>query len=147
MRCTTEPEYIQNDYLSIIALLNVENLLYSRKEDRNKMGRAYARFKVQNSDHLTKLAILGGYVSAKNRNEFCKEYCINKRAVEKVIAVREQLRLILEQIKDKRKVRTTDSGEDKKSKYGYKKINLQKTNLGELLKNVEGSHELDKENL
>jgi hypothetical protein len=108
LKCTTEPEYIQNDYLSIIALLNVENLLYSRKEDRNKMGRAYARFKVQNSDHLTKLAILGGYVSAKNRNEFCKEYCINKRAVEKVIAVREQLRLILEQIKDKRKLRTVN---------------------------------------
>ena len=67
------------------------------------MGKAYQRFKVHNSDHLTKLAILGGYVSAKNRNDFCKEYCINKRAVEKVIAIREQLRLIFQQIKAKRK--------------------------------------------
>lgn len=146
IKSSDEPDYIQKDFLSIIALMNVENLLFTKKIDKNKMGKAYARFQVKNSDHLTKLQMLSGYVSARNRNEFCKEYCVNKRAIEKVIAIREQLRLILEQIKEKRKHKATDKTGSKYN-YTYKKINMQKTNMNELQKNVDGSHDLDRDNL
>lgn len=151
LKCLSENDTIQQDFLSIIALLNVENQLYTKKEDRNKIGRAFNRFKMSNSDHLTKLALLSGYVSAKNRNEFCKEYCVNKRAIEKVVAIREQLRQILNEIKQRRL--STKKGANNNLEGGglekpaYKKINQSNMNFGELLKNIEGSHDFDQENL
>ena len=98
-----EPEYsCSHAILDIIAILSIENLFYFPKDLKNNLMKIITKFKMTNSDHLTKANIFHKYISAKNKSSFCKENFINKKSIKKAVMVREQLVDYLLQIHKKR---------------------------------------------
>ena len=89
--------------LSIIALLNTENLFYVPKDEKNKFEETMKKFKYPNSDHLTKLNMLNKYLVSKNRKDFCKQNYLNKKSLKKTLLIRAQLAEYLESIVEQRK--------------------------------------------
>jgi len=98
-----EPEYACcHAILDIISILSIENLFYFPKELKNNLLKILSKYKITNSDHLTKANIFNKYISAKNKSSFCKENFINKKSIKKAILIREQLVDYLLQIQKKR---------------------------------------------
>lgn len=98
-----EAEYdCSNVILDVIAILSVENLFYFPKELKNNLMKIILKYKIGNSDHLTKANIFHKYLNAKNKTSFCKENFINKKSIKKAVLIREQLVDYLRQIQKKR---------------------------------------------
>lgn len=98
-----EPEYgCSNMILDVISILSVENLFYFPKELKNNLMKIILKYKIGNSDHLTKANIFHKYLNAKNKTSFCKENFINKKSIKKAVLIREQLADYLAQIQKKR---------------------------------------------
>lgn len=124
-----EPEYgCPNAILDIISILSIENLFYFPKELKNNLVKIITKYKVTNSDHLTKANIFHRYISAKNKSSFCKENFINKKSIKKAILIREQLVDYLVQILKKRGKQTPNV--DLESK------NLEEMPLDKILKSL-----------
>jgi HrpA-like RNA helicase len=95
-----ENETIQNDVVTIVAILSAENFFLSLGREKNqKEGDNRKRFVVANSDHLTKLNIFYKYCEAKNKKEFCQIFGLRKKTLENCLMIREQLYEILQRIK------------------------------------------------
>ena len=89
--------------LSIVALINTENLFYVPKDEKTNFEQMLKKFKYPNSDHLTKLNILNKYLVSKNRKDFCKQNYINKKSIQRTLQIREQLAEYLTAILQRRK--------------------------------------------
>ena len=98
-----EPEYeCPTAILDIIAILSIENLFYFPKELKNNLIKIITKYKIVNSDHLTKANIFHQYLNAKNKSSFCKENFINKKSIKNALMIRDQLVDYLLQIQKKR---------------------------------------------
>jgi len=98
-----EPEYdCPTAILDIIAILSIENLFYFPKDLKNNLIKIVSKFKMVNSDHLTKANIFHQFIHAKNKASFCKENFINKKSIKKAVMVRDQLVDYILQIQKKR---------------------------------------------
>lgn len=94
-----EEENVQNDVLSVIALLNTDNIILKRQiMDRGFEKDFIKRFLVKDSDHLTKLKILYSYVDSKNKKAFCKTYFLRKKSLDTCLLIRNQLEMIFKKI-------------------------------------------------
>lgn len=77
--------------LSVVSILQIESLFYFPKEQKHNLYSILQKFKIGDSDHLTKANILQQYFATKNKKSFCKENCLNKKNLEKALLIREQL--------------------------------------------------------
>ena len=64
--------------LSLIAILSVENMFYFNKNEKNNLLKILLKFKIENSDHLTKVNVFHSYMLTKNKKSFCKVIQIQK---------------------------------------------------------------------
>jgi HrpA-like RNA helicase len=90
---------LAEDVISIVALMNGENIFSSQSLGSKSRKYLINKFGVSGSDHITQLKVLFGYIKAKNKKEFCNVFGINKRGIDNVILVRYQLLEIFERIK------------------------------------------------
>lgn len=130
---------IREDMISIISILSIDSLVYVPKnQSMTKTAAQVNKYKVPNSDHLTKLSLFQSYVAAKNKAEFCHQLNVNRRNINKAVAVRSQLKSILEEIISRRK------GEVHKLTGDYvAKVNLRNMDVVELMKGIPEKHDLD----
>lgn len=63
-------------------MLEIDNLFYS-PEGGNMGNRIMSKFKVANSDHLTKAFILKKFEESHNKKSFCKENHLNMKQLRK----------------------------------------------------------------
>ena len=136
--CIDCPLLIREDMLSIISILNIENLIFiPRNVSQGKLVSQVNRYKIPNSDHLTKLNLFQSYLASKNKHEFCTQMNVNRRNINKVVAIRQQLKGILEEIICKRK------GQDRSLGAYVTKVNLRNVDIQELMKELPEKHDLD----
>ncbi|KAF0682717.1 Aste57867_25168 [Aphanomyces stellatus] len=88
-----------NDALSIVAMLSVESIFYSPRENKDKAAASRASFVSSDGDQLVLLNVYNAYAhcSVKQRFKWCKDHFINMRAMQRVESVREQLVRYLKQ--------------------------------------------------
>lgn len=130
---------IREDMISIISILSIDSLVYVPKnQSLTKTAAQVNKYKIPNSDHLTKLSLFQSYVAAKNKSEFCNQLNVNRRNINKAVAIRSQLKGILEEIISRRK------GEVHKLTGEYvAKVNLRNMDVLELMKAIPEKHDLD----
>lgn len=139
LECLDCPYIIKEDMITIISILSIENLVYIPKNQSSTKTLAQVnKYKVNNSDHLTKLSLFQSYVAAKNKAEFCNQLNVNRRNINKVVAIRQQLKGILEEISNRRKGNPFRVGED-----FTPKVNLRNMDVMELIKDIPEKHDLD----
>ncbi|KAM3141652.1 hypothetical protein pb186bvf_006257 [Paramecium bursaria] len=87
--------------LNVVSILQVDNLFYfgpDRQGNQNGQ-KMLQRFKLQNSDHLTKAAILKKYQETQNKKSFCKENFLNQKSLKKAIDIKQQLKEYIDKLK------------------------------------------------
>ena len=154
MNLRNESEQIQNDVISVVALMNSENIYSAQSIQSTQRKYLFQKFSVKNSDHLTKLKILYGYIKARNKREFCRVFGLSKRGLDNVILVRYQLLNILKRIiskeksvglynKSSLKKRSYQGFNSKKSRIFSLKKNKKDLNIIEVLKETIVNEEFD----
>lgn len=136
-----ENETIQNDIVTIIAILNAENFFLSLgREKGQREGENRKRFVISNSDHLTKLNIFYKYCEAKNKKEFCQIFGLRKKTLENCLMIREQLNEILQRIKAR--MEGPNSQEERRPYVVAKNISILKA-----LENVKINYSFDRDKI
>lgn len=95
----SEPETLQRDVVTIIAIINSDGFYEPvGKEFGRREAEHRRQFTVPNSDHLTKLAVFYKFVEAQNKREFCKHFGLKRKSLDNIVLVRDQLLSILEKV-------------------------------------------------
>ncbi|CAD8097611.1 unnamed protein product [Paramecium sonneborni] len=87
--------------LNSISILQVENLFYFQRGSKENLQKILSKFKISNSDHLTKANILRKYEETQNKKSFCKENSLNHKTLQKAISVKQQLKDYMKRITQK----------------------------------------------
>ncbi|CAD8179386.1 unnamed protein product [Paramecium pentaurelia] len=87
--------------LNSISILQVENLFYFQRGAKESLQKILSKFKIANSDHLTKANILRKYEETQNKKSFCKENNLNHKTLQKAISVKQQLKDYMKRITKK----------------------------------------------
>lgn len=136
--CMDCPPMVREDMLTIISLLNIENLIHIPKfQSASRLQSQVNKYRVGSSDHLTKLNLFQSYIAAHNKQDFCNQMHVNRRNINKAIAIRQQLKGILDEISHRRK------GTVRISEEYIPKVNLRNTDVNELIKDLPEKHDLD----
>ena len=103
---------IQKSISAIVALLSVENILYSPKGLEKQVIKKRKKFINYESDHLTLLNIFNFFkeVLRKSKGEavqFAQEHFLNDKSLQKAILIQEQIQDYMTQIVNTRKITQT----------------------------------------
>lgn len=103
---------IQKSISAIVALLSVENILYSPKGLEKQIIKKRKKFINYESDHLTLLNIFNFFkdVLRKSKGEaaqFAQEHFLNDKSLQKAILIQEQIQEYMTQIVNTRKITQT----------------------------------------
>ncbi|OQR94373.1 DEAD/DEAH box RNA helicase [Achlya hypogyna] len=81
------------DALSVVAMLSVESIFYSPREQKEKAASSRAQFVSVDGDQIMLLNVFNAYnqTASKQRGKWCRDHFINHRAMQRVEKVREQL--------------------------------------------------------
>ncbi|KAI9892358.1 MAG: DEAH-box ATP-dependent RNA helicase prp22 [Vezdaea aestivalis] len=88
-----------DEILSVIAMLNVQNVFYRPKEKQDQADRKKAKFHDPHGDHLTLLNVYNGWKQNGFSNPWCFENFVQARLMRRVQDVRQQLAGIMERHK------------------------------------------------
>ena len=88
-----------NDIVSIVSLLQSDNILYTPSLQKEKIDKIREKFINPISDHLTLLNIFYQYKESSNKGIFCKEHFLNDKALSKAYDIYLQLLKYLKKIK------------------------------------------------
>ena len=104
---------IQKSISAIVALLSVENILYSPKGLEKQIIKKRKKFINYESDHLTLLNIFNFFkdVLKKSKGEaaqFTQEHFLNDKSLQKAILIQEQIQEYMTQIINTRKITQTN---------------------------------------
>lgn len=83
-QCTAE-------ILDIVAILSVENVFFSPREEREKANVSHKRFASVYGDHLTYLNVFHAYREAHGDSQWCYDNYINPRSMKTAVEIRKQL--------------------------------------------------------
>jgi len=78
--------------VALIALLSVESIFYSPRQQREQAEEARRKFISSHGDHITLLNVLRAYERVNSSIDWCTAHFLNARALHQVMLVREQLR-------------------------------------------------------
>ncbi|KAI3632873.1 hypothetical protein MIR68_008948 [Amoeboaphelidium protococcarum] len=98
-----DSEYL-SDVIDVISLLNVENIMVTPSDQRDKATEARRRFKSTFGDHIMLYNILQAYMKEcgnmkrKETAQWCRDHYINGRSIGLVMDTRRQLRDYCERI-------------------------------------------------
>ena len=94
-----EFDSVFNDIVSIVSLLQSDNILYTPSLQKEKIDKIREKFINPISDHLTLLNIFYQYKESSNKGIFCKENFLNDKALSKAYDIYLQLLKYLKKIK------------------------------------------------
>ena len=86
------------DILSIISVLQSDNIFYNPNNLREKIEKIRERYLDPISDHLSLRNIFMEYKKANNKEKFCKENFLNDKALAKSMEIYNQLKTYLQKI-------------------------------------------------
>lgn len=92
LRCSDE-------ILSIVAMLNVQNVFYRPKEKQQLADSKRAKFCQPEGDHLTLLTVWEGWKASRFSNPWCFENYIQARSMKRAQDVRKQLLAMMDRYK------------------------------------------------
>ena len=92
LRCSEE-------ILSIVAMLNVQNVFYRPKEKQQLADQKRAKFSQPEGDHLTLLTVWEGWKASRFSNPWCFENFIQARSMKRAQDVRKQLLAMMDRYK------------------------------------------------
>ena len=84
------------EILTIVAMLNVQNIFYRPKDKQAQADAKKAKFHQPEGDHLTVLTVYNGWKASKFSNPWCSENFIQPRQMRRAQDVRKQLLGIME---------------------------------------------------
>jgi len=87
------------EILSIVAMLNVQNVFYRPKEKQTQADSKRSKFFQPEGDHLTMLAVYQAWAASKFSNPWCFENFIQARSMRRAQDVRKQLMAIMDRYK------------------------------------------------
>ncbi|KAK8803880.1 hypothetical protein WA588_005770 [Blastocystis sp. NMH] len=79
------------EILDIVAVLSVETIFYSPREEREKANVSHRRFASVYGDHLTFLNVFQAYREARGSQQWCYDNFINPRSMKTAMEIRKQL--------------------------------------------------------
>ena len=129
-----------NDIVSIVSLLQSDNILYTPSLQKEKIEKIREKFINPISDHLTLLNIFYNYKESSNKGVFCKEHFLNDKALSKANDIYLQLLKYLKKIK----LDELNENKEKLEEEKMDKINAF-LNLVEKNKNIENTNEIKEE--
>ena len=129
-----------NDIVSIVSLLQSDNILYTPSLQKEKIEKIREKFINPISDHLTLLNIFYNYKESSNKGVFCKEHYLNDKALSKANDIYLQLLKYLKKIK----LDELNENKEKLEEEKMDKINAF-LNLVEKNKNIENTNEIKEE--
>ncbi len=129
-----------NDIVSIVSLLQSDNILYTPSLQKEKIEKIREKFINPISDHLTLLNIFYNYKESSNKGVFCKEHYLNDKALSKANDIYLQLLKYLKKIK----LDELNENKEKMEEEKMDKINAF-LNLVEKNKNIENTNEIKEE--
>ena len=88
-----------DEILTIVAMLNIQNVFYRPKEKQAVADQKKARFFQPEGDHLTLLAVYQAWKASKFSNAWCHENFIQARSLKRAQDVRKQLLSIMDRYK------------------------------------------------
>ncbi|GFS69256.1 ATP-dependent RNA helicase DHX33 [Nephila pilipes] len=88
-----------DEILTIISLLSVESIFYTKISEREKFNEVRKKFETIEGDHIMLLNIYKQFKKFKGNAAWCKENYINSRNVRKAMAIRKQLSGLCEKVK------------------------------------------------
>ena len=94
-----EFDSVFNDIVSIVSLLQSDNILYTPSLQKEKIDKIREKFINPISDHLTLLNIFYQYKESSNKGIFCREHYLNDKALSKANDIYLQLLKYLKKIK------------------------------------------------
>lgn len=131
-----ESELIQNDVITIIAIVSSDSFYLSVGKDKNRSEAVNRKqFHISNSDHLTKLNLFYKFVSAQNKREFCKHFGLKRKSIDNILLIRDQLQTIL------RRIYESDTGN---GNFGVGKGVSKNRTPGELISEVKVNYIFDR---
>lgn len=134
----SEGEDVQDDIITLMALMNTDNLIHFRQLQKQEMYLNFRKkFFVPNSDHLTYLKLFYCYVGAENKKQFCKYYCLRQKSFNIAILIRDQLKQNFQRTR-------TKLGLCPKSEAVY---SIKYRSLGELMKEIRVKEVFQKEKI
>ncbi|GFY67400.1 ATP-dependent RNA helicase DHX33 [Trichonephila inaurata madagascariensis] len=80
-----------DEILTIISLLSVESVFYTKISEREKFNEVKKKFETVEGDHIMLLNIYKQYKKFKGNTGWCRDNYINSRNMKKAIAIRKQL--------------------------------------------------------
>jgi len=80
-----------DEILTIVAMLNVQNIFYRPKDKQAKADEKKAKFHQPEGDHLTLLTVYNAWKASKFSNPWCYENFIQARSMRRAQDVRKQL--------------------------------------------------------
>lgn len=92
LRCSDE-------ILSIVAMLNVQNVFYRPKEKQQLADQKRAKFCQAEGDHITLLTVWEGWKASRFSNPWCFENFIQARSMKRAQDVRKQLLAMMDRYK------------------------------------------------
>ena len=81
-----------NLMIDLVSILQVENLFFIPKSIKTSIFKKMNKFKIGNSDHLTKLKIFHTFIHSQSKKILCKENFLNRKGLKKAKLIRDQLR-------------------------------------------------------
>jgi ATP-dependent RNA helicase DHX8/PRP22 len=87
------------EILSIVAMLNVQNVFYRPKEKAQLADQKRSKFNQPEGDHLTLLSVWEGWKASRFSNPWCFENFIQARSMKRAQDVRKQLLAMMDRYK------------------------------------------------
>ncbi|KAG8186976.1 hypothetical protein JTE90_005749 [Oedothorax gibbosus] len=98
MICTSIKYKCTDEILTIISLLSVDSVFYTKLSDKENFDLVRKKFEAPEGDHIMLLNVYKQFRKFKGHPEWCKENYINSRNVRKAIKIRKQLSLLCEKL-------------------------------------------------
>lgn len=91
-----EYKVVQDDVLTIISLLQVDNIFFTSQQNKEKAEISYEKFSIKTSDHLTLLNIYKQWREVKEdklikTDKWIKDNCLNEKSLLKAEEIKNQM--------------------------------------------------------
>eukprot|EP00477_Mikrocytos_mackini_P002086 GAHX01002283.1.p1 GENE.GAHX01002283.1~~GAHX01002283.1.p1 ORF type:complete len:775 (+),score=138.15 GAHX01002283.1:86-2410(+) len=80
-----------NDTIGICSMISVNNNVFLREQLCEEAEMKLESYRCPNSDHITLLNILDGYLKTTDQERFCNDICVNKKALERATDIYKQV--------------------------------------------------------
>ncbi len=75
--------------IDLISIIQIENLFFIPKGIKTNIFKKMCKFRIGNSDHLTKLKIFRTYLGSQSKKKMCQENFLNRKGLKRAKLIRD----------------------------------------------------------